>query len=472
SGDCSTGIGCICRDARAVPTLSLCRGFIELCLQRDPKERPTAKDLLRHAFIRRAKRTTYLTELIERHSRWAATHKGEEEDNWDTNSGRAPAERERVDEDMWDFGTVRLVGERGGIVNRPSLNAMDESATNARASRPLESPDEYGERRREGSPTKMRDFALQPSDTVRPPNPGSRQSSPQRKAVPLQQPQHQQPLPSPTRVPLPKSPMKPLQRDNLETPRASRPMPPLPVEQSPDYDRELQGQLQRDLGILSLNLPPNIEGKTSPQLSSSQWPTPPAPPAHQNQPRPLASKQISLPEIPPYRGNQIVQQQRVSSQQLSAQRVHTPVPVPGGAQGPRPLPLPSKAQSPSPSEFSNAPSSFPSPAPANPNGDLDALNDVIFPALEEALKRRQINLQHTYKPGQNLAQVTPQQQRAEASHEKLRKLVYKLAHVCKEIDHYDKAEPVGMGREVGSFLEGLLEEILVRVEPLDEDEEV
>lgn len=45
--------------------------------------------------------------------------------------------------------------------------------------------------------------------------------------------------------------------------------------------------------------------------------------------------------------------------------------------------------------------------------------------------------------------------------------MYKLAHVCKEIDHYDKAEPVGMGKDVGGFLEGLLEEILVRVEPLD-----
>ena len=72
----------------------------------------------------------------------------------------------------------------------------------------------------------------------------------------------------------------------------------------------------------------------------------------------------------------------------------------------------------------------------------------------------------------SMATLTPAQQRAEASHEKLRKLVYKLAHVCKEIDHYDKAEPVGMGRDVGSFLEGLLEEILVRVEPLDEEEVV
>jgi serine/threonine-protein kinase 24/25/MST4 len=39
--------------------------------------------------------------------------------------------------------------------------------------------------------------------------------------------------------------------------------------------------------------------------------------------------------------------------------------------------------------------------------------------------------------------------------------------VCKEIDRYDKEEPVGMGQEVDVFLEGLLEEILVRVEPAD-----
>ena len=44
--------------------------FVSLCLQRDPRDRPTAKDLLRHPFVRRAKKTTYLTELIERHERW------------------------------------------------------------------------------------------------------------------------------------------------------------------------------------------------------------------------------------------------------------------------------------------------------------------------------------------------------------------------------------------------------------------
>ncbi|KAJ2956695.1 hypothetical protein NQ176_g11305 [Zarea fungicola] len=84
--------------------------FIELCLQRDPKDRPSAKELLRHAFIRRAKKTTYLTELIERHSRWSATHKGDDDEHWDAASAAGGStRRERFDEDMWDFGTASMI---------------------------------------------------------------------------------------------------------------------------------------------------------------------------------------------------------------------------------------------------------------------------------------------------------------------------------------------------------------------------
>ncbi|KAH7312532.1 kinase-like domain-containing protein [Stachybotrys elegans] len=421
--------------------------FIELCVQRDPKKRPTAKDLLRHPFIRKAKKTSYLTELIERHSRWAVTHKGEDEDNYDDhNAGGIPAEREKVDEDMWDFGTVRLVNGRGGVVNRPGLNDMDENATNARAARSVENANDYGEKRREGSPTKReRELSIQPSDTLKAANTGtSRQTSPQRKPL---QPQLQVPS-SPTKVTLPPSPLKTTTiRDgpDVETPRAQRSAPPLASSHSPDYDRELQVQLQRDVGVLNLNL-------------ASREDTPPPPPVHQSQPRPSSSRLVpmSLPEIPPYKGP-------------SAQRVPSSTPQPAGSRPPtgtaRVVP-PVKAASPAPTDV--GPSSFPALAPTNPNGELDALKDVIFPALEEALKRRQIRLQQVYKPSQS--GPTPKQQKAEAAHEKLRKLVYKLAHVCNEIDDYDKAEPVGMGGDVGSFLEGLLEEILVRVEPLDEEE--
>ncbi|KAA8577320.1 hypothetical protein EYC84_007287 [Monilinia fructicola] len=55
--------------------------FVELCLQRDPRERPSARELLKHPFVRRAKKTSYLTELIERYERWAVHHKGEDEDS-------------------------------------------------------------------------------------------------------------------------------------------------------------------------------------------------------------------------------------------------------------------------------------------------------------------------------------------------------------------------------------------------------
>ncbi|KAK2612792.1 Serine/threonine-protein kinase PAK 6 [Conoideocrella luteorostrata] len=425
------------------------KDFVELCLQRDPKERPTARDLLRHPFIRKAKKTTYLTELIERHSRWALTQKGEDEENWDAHEGAAPTERDKVDEDMWDFGTVRLVGDRGGLVHRPGLNTMDESATNARSSRPLEPTRNPDEKNRDASPIKTKDFALQPSDTLKAAHVGtSRQSSPQRKPVSADV------SGSPAKVPLPASPMKGLSRETPETPTShlsQRPLPPAPHSQSPDYDRELQYQLQRDMNMLNLNMSPSPVAYSH----SSHYQTEKAlPPEQRGSPiRQQGSRvpSMTIPEIPPYRGSPAP---RVPSQQVASQS------SPAMSNPSRP-----NSHSPAQSDVSIPPSSFPSPAPANPNGELDALNDVIFPALEEALKRRQMRLQQV-----NAAAATANQQRAETAHDKVRKLVYKLAHVCKEIDQCDKAEPVGMGRDVGSFLEGLLEEILVRVEPLDEEE--
>ncbi len=461
------------------------KDFIEACLQRDPKDRPTARELLKHPFIRRAKKTSYLTELIERHSRWSATQKGGDDEDGADDEQRM-AEREPVNEDMWDFGTVRLVGDRGGIVHRPGLNAMDESATNARSARSSECSDDYGEARRETSRSPTKAFFDRDRDTLKAAAVGtSRQTSPQRKPVPSMV------AGSPSKGPA-ASPAKPRgQTREPETPRASalRPMPPLPVGHSPDYDRILQEQLQRDMGML--NLAPAI-------VSSQQQPPPPLvskgshPSLSQPQRSPSKVGPIKLPEIPPFRGAPIAvttataQQQpmqklnpqpasiqrQTRQQQQQQQHQH---PISQFNQNINPLTSKEALRTPVPASQSSTPEppsatllSFPSPAPASPNGELDALNDVIFPALEEALKRRQIRLQTLHRGA--MEAPTPRQQRAEAAHEKVRKLVYKLAHVCKEIDHYDKAEPVGMGKDVGSFLEGLLEEILVRVEPLDEDE--
>jgi len=472
------------------------KDFIELCLQRDPKDRPGAKDLLKHPFIRRARKTNYLTELIERHSRWSANHKNEDEENLEGDEGGYVENRIPVNEDMWDFGTVRLVGERGGVVHRPGmLNPMDESATNARSLRSRENSSNYGERRRELSPAKQ---IADTKDTLKALGSGgsgtgtSRQSSPQRKAVPAPSVRP----PSPARVPLPESPTK-YQSREPETPRASlsKPMPPIPVSNSPDYDRVLQEQLQKDMGVM--NLGAAIQSSSQAPYHVGQ---------HAPQSRQVSASrapQMKIPEIPPFRGGQQQPLQSKSSQQsiynnqAQASQFYQQQPQPFPSQPPQIPPhksnvagsalppLPSKelprgsawasqasSTSSTPEPAGGAPFAFPATAPTNPSGDLDALNDVIFPALEEALKRRHIHLQRLYRiePGLPPAPPTPKQQRAEAAHEKIRKLVYKLAHVCKEIDHYDKQEPVGMGKDVGAFLEGLLEEILVRVEPLDETE--
>ncbi|XP_017278156.1 serine/threonine-protein kinase 24a isoform X2 [Kryptolebias marmoratus] len=45
--------------------------FVEACLNKEPSFRPTAKELLKHKLVvRHAKKTTYLTELIDRYKRW------------------------------------------------------------------------------------------------------------------------------------------------------------------------------------------------------------------------------------------------------------------------------------------------------------------------------------------------------------------------------------------------------------------
>lgn len=79
------------------------RDFVSFCLQRDPAARPTAKDLLKHRFIKNAKKTSYLTELIERLERW----KAEGGDQHDQNEGDKGGAQQEYEEDDWDFGTVR-----------------------------------------------------------------------------------------------------------------------------------------------------------------------------------------------------------------------------------------------------------------------------------------------------------------------------------------------------------------------------
>ena len=65
-------------------------------------------------------------------------------------------------------------------------------------------------------------------------------------------------------------------------------------------------------------------------------------------------------------------------------------------------------------------------------------------------------------------QSQQEQRKAIETHEKVKKLVGKLAATFQEIQRLDEETPVGMGGGVREYLEGFLEEILVRVEVGDE----
>ena len=83
--------------------------FVTLCLNKDPEERPTAKDLLKHRFIKSAKKTSTLVELIERRQRWLQVvgNGGSDDDD----SGNEIGPREYVSP---PFKILTLQGSRRG----------------------------------------------------------------------------------------------------------------------------------------------------------------------------------------------------------------------------------------------------------------------------------------------------------------------------------------------------------------------
>jgi len=53
--------------------------FVEACLNKDPENRPTAKELLKFPFIRKAKKNSYLIDLIDRYKKWKSQRNEESE---------------------------------------------------------------------------------------------------------------------------------------------------------------------------------------------------------------------------------------------------------------------------------------------------------------------------------------------------------------------------------------------------------
>ena len=179
------------------------KDFIEVCLKRDPKERPSAKELLKHPFVRRAKKTTYLTELIERHERWQATQRKGQSEESDDEDRVEQSPQSTHDEDLWDFGTVRPSGGRAGGL-QPMNNAGANSRLPSSSDKPLSDKVKANLAMldRENHEPVRRDFAPRPKPELRPSSPkkaGQRHTFGKFVSGMLS---------SPSKVPLPPSPMK------------------------------------------------------------------------------------------------------------------------------------------------------------------------------------------------------------------------------------------------------------------------
>uniref|UniRef100_A0A3B5Q8I8 Serine/threonine kinase 24a (STE20 homolog, yeast) n=1 Tax=Xiphophorus maculatus TaxID=8083 RepID=A0A3B5Q8I8_XIPMA len=85
----------------------LLKEFVEACLNKEPSFRPTAKELLRHKFIaKHAKKTTYLTELIDRYKRWKSEQSREDSSSDDSDEELEEGGKSKSN-DSWIFGTIK-----------------------------------------------------------------------------------------------------------------------------------------------------------------------------------------------------------------------------------------------------------------------------------------------------------------------------------------------------------------------------
>lgn len=499
--------------------------FVDLCLRKDPRDRPSAKQLLQTTFIRKAGKPARLQELISRYQDWQLRHP-----KLDDSSDESTPQKKHspVNQELWDFGTVRPVHGGGRL---PGLKPMNDAGANARNVSPQRKPivNQRGGGSDEnwiGSDDTLRGTSPPPSPTKRlaklqtqmPSSPASTLGtaariplppSPEKKAIPpllpptAQEPVRKSPVPA---VFSPHPPSRGMVTPTKQTPQQPRRQTPL----ARDYDDYIQRSIAADMAGL--------------EVTPQRNPTPT---------RASVLPPLAIPEIPPYRGGSSTasngnapaanqskpMQTPVQNQNPRPSQVQKPLPPLVGQQplppltSQQPLPQfnPSSASRPS-SSSSNDPfggpligdwnqrTSNPSLQPATPNhgkpspmsrgsfgrpkaphtpaspiqsAEITALTGVVVPALEAALNRRayHLNLKNKQEGAQALrdpqAFMERRKQRQEC-HEQVKRLVGELAERFKQLDKWDERGEVGMGGEVAGFLEGFLEEVLVRVEPADD----
>jgi serine/threonine-protein kinase 24/25/MST4 len=417
--------------------------FVELCLRRDPKERPSAKELLEHPFVKRAKRTTYLTELIERAERWQITHRGQGEDDDYDYDEREPDHtmqaRSQDDEDLWDFGTVRPAGKAHAVPLRP----MKDSDTNSR-SKETEDWDLCDE-----SP-KDAPAALQPR---------------QQTAV---NPLHISPSKTPLPPSAPSSPLKNSPTQSSFSPlKSTAPLPPKHKDNSPLNEQYAQAVMNYAGG---LDTPPSskpsaIHNQSTPtkqpsKISLQESRTPSGQVSRKPAPlsRPVNDPFSPQPQSPrahhssglPRQTEPLQNVKQVSA--LKSKRAPTNMdersisstpPTPNDRQSTRPLPETER---------------------------VTACGAVVLPALRAAMDRRRRHLV-SLEPGRNPngAPATPEEEkqfdRSVRIHRGMEQVAEDIARSFSNLHRWDMEGPVDMGGGVDAVLDAFLEEVLVRLQP-------
>ncbi|KAF8453945.1 hypothetical protein BGX38DRAFT_1268183 [Terfezia claveryi] len=538
----------------------LFKEFVELCLKRDPRDRPTAKELLRHPFVRKAKKTYYLTELIERHERWVMENGSKEDDDEDDGvtpvAASADGTVDDQESDLWDFGTVRPAGRgttalrslsKAGHTSRAAGYVIEEGYSENQdpkaAGKPYRDPYQSSDPAARQGPTSVvgsandmplampshqpRDSGYASYDTVR----GLRlEKSTQQ--VPVSQDLKHPDIPYPQSPPYHSPNTSPTRAQGSPTKMAL----PCPLHEDDDGDRSLQEDLAQDLSWMKLtegqipdmapnnrhpntnamptngvpgadNAPvfhpnnqanggyveqrPSLTAFPQPQIDRDRYNMEPKSSTH-NRDRYAQDNGPQTPVHTPRMGPQTSPTKVVGpppglaypQQQLQGmghiphnqQQVHN---HPSGPHHVKQSSYQQLSQVPLPQLESPKKSSRPVQQQQQPQSaetaPLTALNNVLIPALEAALNRRATHLQRSIrtmaKQNPNTASVQMMQKEKQQAHERVKRLCIKAAGIFKEIEEWDNRAPVGMGGEINGFLEGFLEECLVRVDAEDYEEE-
>ncbi|KAI7692714.1 hypothetical protein SSS_10405 [Sarcoptes scabiei] len=109
--------------------------FVEACLNKDPENRPSAKELLKFPFIRKAKKNSFLIDLIERYKRYKAAGGGKSDSDSESSDSDETRNKSAVDTLTWDL-TIRQnpiqhksFNERKSITDEVMRSSFKDSLT-------------------------------------------------------------------------------------------------------------------------------------------------------------------------------------------------------------------------------------------------------------------------------------------------------------------------------------------------------